>query len=95
MHDFGPHPRRLSPPIRRLCALIGESLSVHLDRIILYEKVHARQLVSVQLEHEKSPIVAQPKDLLALFRADFGALCVGRDQKVRRVLLVLSDIQCG
>ncbi|KAM0791077.1 hypothetical protein ACM66B_004368 [Microbotryomycetes sp. NB124-2] len=81
LHQLGQYPRRPSVPVRRLCKMIGDSVSVNLERILLRQKLSARQLVSFSLQDE-TPIVGQPQDLLSLFKADFGALVVGGQTKI-------------
>ena len=83
LHDFGPKPRRVSPPLRQLCRVIGDSASVHLERILLKERVESRKIVE-QPRGLSEGYVATPEELLQMFDADSAALSVGSSAKVRR-----------
>ncbi|KAK4052615.1 hypothetical protein OIO90_004243 [Microbotryomycetes sp. JL221] len=96
LHELGGQPRRPSPPLRRLCKMVGDSVSTNLERILLRQKLSARRLVSSTL-HQETHLMTQPADLLSLFEADFGALIVRNQTKIlgnvedSQELLVLVD----
>lgn len=90
LHDFGPEGRRVSPPLRQLCRLVGESASTHLERILLKERVEGRKIVE-QSQHRTGGYVATPEEMLDVFDADSAALCINSGVKVRPVGWTTSD----
>ncbi|ORY73093.1 hypothetical protein BCR35DRAFT_354215 [Leucosporidium creatinivorum] len=81
MHDYGEHGRRVPPPIRRLCVLIADSVSINLERLIYREQLEAKQVINAQV-HEQAPSIASPPDLLGIMNADHGCLTIGGSTKL-------------
>lgn len=79
LHAFGDHGRRVCPPLRRLCRLVGELASTHLERILLKERVDFKKIIS-----DSAGTGASPDLLLDVFEADWAVLIVGGDTKVSR-----------
>lgn len=91
-HSYGPRGTRVSFPVRKMCRLVGDSISRNIERISYATRLHARKLINT-VPTEANPrgyIVASSNDLLKLFDADFGLLSI-RDET--KILGVLEDSQ--
>jgi light-regulated signal transduction histidine kinase (bacteriophytochrome) len=75
---------RISFVLRKLCRLVGETVSRNIERLSLSQRLHARKLINTSAT-EKNPggyIVTRAEDLLSLFDADFGILSIGDEGKI-------------
>lgn len=75
---------RVSFPIRKMCRLVGESASRNIERLSYASRLQARKLIhTAPTQHNPSGyIVASSEDLLKLFNADFGLLCIRGETKI-------------
>ena len=82
-HSYGSG-MRVTFPIRKMCRLIGDTVAHNIDRLSYTSKLQARNLINTMpMSAETSGyIVASPDDLLKLFDADYGALCIHGETKV-------------
>ena len=81
-HSYGDKGMRVSFPIRKMCRLLGDTISRNVER--LSEVVQVRKLIKI-IPTEISPaeyIIASSKDLLQLFNADCGALSIRQQIKI-------------
>ncbi|GAB1196561.1 hypothetical protein APSETT444_005833 [Aspergillus pseudonomiae] len=75
---------RVSFPLRKMCRLIGETLSRNIERLSYASRLQARKLINT-VPTDANPsgyIVASSDDLLKLFDADFGALSIRDETKI-------------
>ncbi|KAH0614791.1 uncharacterized protein H6S33_000427 [Morchella sextelata] len=83
-HTYGQKGMRVSFPIRKMCRLIGETMSRNIERLSYASRLQARKLINT-VPTEQNPggyIVASSDDLLKLFDADFGLLSIREETKV-------------
>ncbi|PLN79640.1 GAF domain-like protein [Aspergillus taichungensis] len=82
-HSYGAG-MRVTFPIRKICRLIGDTVSQNIDRLSYTSKLQARNLINnmPMSEDTSGYIVASPDDLLKLFDADHGALCIHGETKI-------------
>ncbi|KAE8378640.1 GAF domain-like protein [Aspergillus bertholletiae] len=74
---------RVSFPFRKMCRLIGETLSRNIERLSYASRLQARKLINT-VPTDANPsgyIVASSDDLLKLFDADFGAVSIRDETK--------------
>lgn len=91
-HSYGNRGSRCSFPIRKMCRLVGETLSRNIERLSYAMRLHARKLINT-VPTEENPtgyIIASSNDLLRLFDADFGLVAI-RDET--KILGALEDTQ--
>jgi len=83
-HSYGAHGTRVAFPIRKMCRLIGDTASRNIERLSYASRIQARKLINtVPTQHNPSGyIIASSEDLLKLFNADFGALCIKDEVKI-------------
>ncbi|PKY05752.1 hypothetical protein P168DRAFT_232654 [Aspergillus campestris IBT 28561] len=82
-HSYGTG-MRVTFPIRKICRLIGDTVSQNIERLSYTSKLQARNLINTMpMSADTSGyIVASPDDLLKLFDADYGALCIHGETKL-------------
>jgi len=83
-HSYGIRGMRISFVLRKLCRLVGETVSRNIERLSLSQRLRARKLINTS-PTEKNPggyIVTRAEDLLSLFDADFGVLSIGDEGKI-------------
>ena len=83
-HSYGDSGMRVSFPIRKMCRLIGDTVSRNIERLSYASRLHARKLINTS-PTDANPsgyIIATSDDLLKLFDADYGALCIRDEIKV-------------
>ena len=83
-HSYGNKGMRVSFVLRKLCRLVGETVSRNIERLSLAQRLHARKLINTS-PTERNPggyIVTRAEDLLSLFDADFGVLSIGDEGKI-------------
>jgi light-regulated signal transduction histidine kinase (bacteriophytochrome) len=83
-HSYGNRGMRISFVLRKLCRLVGETVSRNIERLSLAQRLHSRKLINTS-PTEKNPggyIVTRAEDLLSLFDADFGVLSIGDEGKI-------------
>ncbi|KAI3321355.1 hsp90-like protein [Xylariaceae sp. AK1471] len=83
-HSYGPSGMRVPFPIRKMCRLVGDTASRNIERLSYASRLHARKLINT-MPTGKNPsgyIVASSEDLLKLFDADFGMLCIRDETKI-------------
>ena len=83
-HSYGQRGMRVSFMLRKLCRLVGETVSRNIERLSLAQRLHARKLIKTS-PTERNPggyIVTRAEDLLSLFDADFGVLSIGDKGKI-------------
>lgn len=83
-HSYGESGMRVSFPIRRMCRLIGDTVSRNIERLSYASRLHARKLINTS-PTDANPsgyIIASSDDLLKLFDADYGALCIRDETKI-------------
>jgi len=83
-HTYGRYGMRVPSPIRQLCRILGESISRNIERLTYAERLRSRRLVQ-SVPTDKNPkgyIIANARDLLELFDAEFGILSVGEESKL-------------
>ncbi|KAK4195744.1 hypothetical protein QBC40DRAFT_17789 [Triangularia verruculosa] len=83
-HSYGPKGMRVSFPIRKMCRLVGDTVSRNIERLSYASRLQARKLINtVPTEHNPSGyIIASSDDLLKLFDADFGMLSIREETKI-------------
>ncbi|KAL5342676.1 hypothetical protein BJX70DRAFT_355562 [Aspergillus crustosus] len=77
-HGYGATGMRVSFPIRKMCRLIGDTVSRNIERLSYTSRLQARKLINT-VPTDANPsgyIVASSHDLLRLVDADYGALCI-------------------
>ncbi|KAK3682426.1 hypothetical protein B0T22DRAFT_283175 [Podospora appendiculata] len=83
-HSYGPKGMRVSFPIRKMCRLVGETVSRNIERLSYASRLQARKLINT-IPTDKNPsgyIIASSDDLLRLFDADFGMLSIREEIKI-------------
>ncbi|KAL6237833.1 hypothetical protein BDW75DRAFT_202848 [Aspergillus navahoensis] len=83
-HSYGPRGMRVSFPIRKMCRLIGDTVSRNIERMSYASRLQARKLINT-VPTDANPsgyIVASSDDLLRLVDADYGALCIRGEIKI-------------
>ncbi|KAM7207304.1 hypothetical protein V8F20_002366 [Naviculisporaceae sp. PSN 640] len=83
-HSYGPRGMRVSFPIRKMCRLVGETVSRNIERLSYASRLQARKLINT-VPTNKNPsgyIIASSEDLLKLFDADFGMLSIREETKI-------------
>lgn len=83
-HSYGPKGMRVSFPIRKMCRLVGDTVSRNIERLSYASRLQARKLINT-VPTDKNPtgyIIASSDDLLTLFDADFGMLSIKGETKI-------------
>jgi len=83
-HSYGNNGMRVSFPIRKMCRLLGDTVSRNIERLSYASRLQARKLINT-VPTEANPsgyIIASSDDLLQLFDADYGALSIRDEAKV-------------
>ncbi|KAL4802450.1 hypothetical protein BDV18DRAFT_61904 [Aspergillus unguis] len=83
-HSYGDRGMRVSFPIRKICRLIGDTVSRNIERLSYASRLQARKLINT-VPTDANPsgyIVASSDDLLRLVDADYGALCIRGETKI-------------
>ncbi|KAJ4416227.1 hypothetical protein N0V82_006899 [Gnomoniopsis sp. IMI 355080] len=83
-HSYGNKGMRVSFPIRKMCRLVGDTVSRNIERLSYASRLHARKLINT-VPTDKNPsgyIIASSDDLLRLFDADFGMLSIRGETKI-------------
>ncbi|RDW64530.1 putative sensor histidine kinase/response regulator [Aspergillus mulundensis] len=83
-HGYGTRGMRVSFPIRKMCRLIGDTVSRNIERLSYASRLQARKLINT-VPTDANPsgyIVASSDDLLRLVDADYGALCIRGEIKI-------------
>src|ERR1700753_2144977 len=83
-HSYGQRGMSVSFPLRKLSRLIGESASRNIERLSYASRLQARKLINT-VPTQRNPsgyIIASSDDLLRLFNADFGLLCINDEAKM-------------
>jgi hypothetical protein len=85
LHTYGRFGRRISFPVRKLCKLLGQSISRNIERLSMQRRLQARKLIDTSTTDANPSgfIVARAEDLLHLFDSHLGLLSVGDEAKVR------------
>lgn len=84
LHSYGPKGMRVSFPIRKMCRLVGDTVSRNIERLSYASRLQARKLINT-VPTDKNPsgyIIASSDDLLKLFDADFGMLSIKGETKI-------------
>lgn len=82
-HSYGAKGMRVSFPIRKMCRLVGDTVSRNIERLSYASRLQARKLINT-VPTDKNPsgyIIASSDDLLKLFDADFGMLSIKGETK--------------
>ncbi|KAG8169981.1 hypothetical protein KVR01_000726 [Diaporthe batatas] len=82
-HSYGTKGMRVSFPIRKMCRLVGDTVSRNIERLSYASRLQARKLINT-VPTDKNPsgyIIASSDDLLKLFDADFGMLSIKGETK--------------
>ncbi|KAJ5618805.1 CheY-like superfamily [Penicillium lagena] len=83
-HSYGSAGMRVSFPIRKMCRLLGDTVSRNIERLSYASRLQARKLINT-VPTEANPsgyIIASSDDLLQLFGADYGALSIRDETKI-------------
>ncbi|PYI00767.1 sensor histidine kinase/response regulator [Aspergillus sclerotiicarbonarius CBS 121057] len=83
-HTHGDSVMRVPFPIRKMCRLIGDTLSRNIERLSYASRLQARKLINT-IPTDANPsgyIIASSDDLLKLFDADYGALSIRGETKI-------------
>ncbi|KAJ5151599.1 hypothetical protein N7492_009894 [Penicillium capsulatum] len=83
-HTYGEAGMRVSFPIRKMCRLLGDTVSRNIERLSYASRLQARKLINT-VPTEANPsgyIIASSDDLLQLFDADYGALSIRDETKI-------------
>ncbi|TPX07069.1 uncharacterized protein E0L32_010964 [Thyridium curvatum] len=83
-HSYGHKGMRVSFPIRKMCRLVGDTVSRNIERLSYASRLQARKLINTA-PTDKNPsgyIIASSDDLLKLFDADFGMLSIRGETKI-------------
>ncbi|EAW13553.1 putative sensor histidine kinase/response regulator [Aspergillus clavatus NRRL 1] len=83
-HSYGAHGMRVSFPVRKICRLIGDTVSRNIERLSYASRLQARKLINT-VPTDANPsgyIIATSDDLLKLFDADYGALSIRDETKI-------------
>lgn len=93
-HSYGALGMRVSFPIRKMCRLIGDTVSRNIERLSYASRLQARKLINT-VPTEANPsgyIIASSDDLLKLFDADYGALSIRDETKILGRLTHTSEM---
>ncbi|KKK12932.1 hypothetical protein ARAM_006917 [Aspergillus rambellii] len=84
LHSYGGCGMRVSFAIRKMCRLIGDTVSRNIERLSYASRLQARKLINTVPTgaNPSGYIVASSDDLLRLFDADYGALCIREETKI-------------
>jgi light-regulated signal transduction histidine kinase (bacteriophytochrome) len=83
-HSYGSDGMRVSFPIRKMCRLLGDTVSRNIERLSYASRLQARKLINT-VPTEANPsgyIIASSDDLLQLFDADYGVLSIRDETKI-------------
>jgi signal transduction histidine kinase len=83
-HSYGVQGMRVSFPVRKMCRLLGDTVSRNIERLSYASRLQARKLINT-VPTESNPsgyIIASSDDLLQLFDADYGALTIRDETKI-------------
>ncbi|KAJ6153581.1 hypothetical protein N7470_006540 [Penicillium chermesinum] len=83
-HTYGDAGMRVSFPVRKMCRLLGDTVSRNIERLSYANRLQARKLINT-VPTEANPsgyIIASTDDLLQLFNADYGALSIRDETKI-------------
>lgn len=83
-HSYGKAGMRVSFPIRKMCRLLGDTVSRNIERLSYASRLQARKLINT-VPTEANPsgyIIASSDDLLQLFDADYGVLSIRNETKI-------------
>ncbi|KAJ5274314.1 hypothetical protein N7505_002859 [Penicillium chrysogenum] len=83
-HSYGNAGMRVSFPIRKMCRLLGDTVSRNIERLSYASRLQARKLINTA-PTEANPsgyIIASSADLLQLFDADYGVLSIRDETKI-------------
>lgn len=83
-HSYGKSGMRVSFPVRKMCRLLGDTVSRNIERLSYASRLQARKLINT-VPTEANPsgyIIASSDDLLQLFDADYGALSIRDETKI-------------
>jgi light-regulated signal transduction histidine kinase (bacteriophytochrome) len=83
-HSYGQRGMRVAFPIRKMCRLVGDTASRNIERLSYASRLQARKLINT-IPTQRNPsgyIIASSEDLLKLFDADFGLLCIQDETKM-------------
>ncbi|KAK3384567.1 hypothetical protein B0T24DRAFT_517281 [Lasiosphaeria ovina] len=83
-HSYGAKGMRVSFPVRKMCRLVGDTVSRNIERLSYASRLQARKLINT-VPTDKNPsgyIIASSDDLLKLFDADFGMLSIREETKI-------------
>jgi light-regulated signal transduction histidine kinase (bacteriophytochrome) len=83
-HSYGDNGMRVSFPIRKMCRLLGETISRNIKRLTFISRLNARKLIQTipAGTNPSSCIIASSHSLLKLFDADYGALSICDETKI-------------
>jgi light-regulated signal transduction histidine kinase (bacteriophytochrome) len=83
-HSYGTKGMRVSFPIRKMCRLVGDTASRHIERLSYASRLQARKLINTapSAGNPSGYIVASSEDLMNLFDAEVGALSIHDETKV-------------
>lgn len=93
-HSYGATGMRVSFPIRKMCRLIGDTVSRNIERLSYTSRLQARKLINT-IPTEANPsgyIIASSDDLLRLFDADYGALSIRDETKLLGRLIHTPEV---
>lgn len=93
-HSYGKSGMRVSFPIRKMCRLVGDTVSRNIERLSYSTRLQARKLINTA-PTDANPsgyIIASSDDLLKLFDADYGALCIRDETKILGKLTYSQEI---
>src|SRR6201992_3791177 len=83
-HSYGQRGMSVSFPLRKLSRLVGDTASRNIERLSYASRLQARKLINT-VPTQRNPsgyIIASSEDLLKLFDADFGLLCIQDETKM-------------
>ncbi|KAI9043218.1 putative sensor histidine kinase/response regulator [Aspergillus affinis] len=83
LHTHSEYGMRVSFPLRKMCRLIGDTLSRNIERLSYASRLQARKLINT-VPTDANPsgyIIASSDDLLKLFNADYAALSIREEIK--------------
>ncbi|KAJ5110562.1 hypothetical protein N7532_001097 [Penicillium argentinense] len=83
-HSYGDQGMRVSFPVRKMCRLLGDTVSRNIERLSYASRLQARKLINT-VPTEANPsgyIIASSDDMLQLFGADYGALSIRDETKI-------------
>jgi light-regulated signal transduction histidine kinase (bacteriophytochrome) len=83
-HSYGDDGMRVSFTIRKLCRLLGETISRNIKRLTFVSRLYARKLINT-IPADTNPsscIIASADSLMKLFDVDYGALSINGETKI-------------